>query len=303
MKIAILGAGAMGSLYGAFLSRKEDVTLLDVNQELIDHINENGMKCLEKDGTEKIYHVKAEKTGTNIGIQDLIIVFVKGSYTKAVIEQNMALIDSHTLVMTLQNGAGNNRDIAQFVDKDNILVGTSNHNSVIKGLGVFYHSCDGVTNIGPDVRNEENVKKAEKIAEMLERCGFETHVMEDIQRVLWNKLFLNCGINGLTMLTENKMGAVYENPYLWSVCQNLIRECIEVAKADGTHFTANEVMKKMKNLCVEGATGVTSMYQDRMMHRKTEIDRINGAIVGLAHEYGISAPYNEMLVQLVHAVE
>ena len=81
-------------------------------------------------------------TGTDIGVQDLVIVFVKGIFTKDVVEQNMALIDEHTIVMTLQNGAGNNRDIAQFVAKDNILVGTSSHNSVIKGKAVSYTHLD-----------------------------------------------------------------------------------------------------------------------------------------------------------------
>lgn len=87
----------MGSLYGALLSQKEDVTLMDVNAELIDHMNQNGLKCLEKDGTEVVYPVKAAMTGTDIGVQDLVIVFVKGIFTKDVVEQNMALIDEHTI--------------------------------------------------------------------------------------------------------------------------------------------------------------------------------------------------------------
>lgn len=293
----------MGSLYGALISQKEDVTLMDVNAELIDHMNQNGLKCLEKDGTEVVYPVKAAMTGTDIGVQDLVIVFVKGIFTKDVVEQNMALIDEHTIVMTLQNGAGNNRDIAQFVAKDNILVGTSSHNSVIKGKGIFYHSGQGPTNIGPDVQNDENLKKAEKVADVLNSCGFETHVIADIQRVLWQKLFVNCGINGLSMVTENKIGEIYSNSHLWEICKKIVKECVKVAAADGTVFKEDEALETVKKVCINDATGLASMYQDRLNHRKTEIDRINGVIVELAHGYGISTPYNEMLVKLVHGVE
>lgn len=115
MKIAVLGAGAMGSLYGAKLSHTQDVTMVDVNETLINHINQNGIVVQEADGTEETYTLKAVKSGTDIGVQDLVIVFVKGIFTKDTIRQNLSMIGSNTLVMTLQNGAGNNRDIAKFV--------------------------------------------------------------------------------------------------------------------------------------------------------------------------------------------
>ena len=169
MKIAVLGAGAMGSLYGAKLSHTQDVTMVDVNETLINHINQNGIVVQEADGTEETYTLKAVKSGTDIGVQDLVIVFVKGIFTKDTIRQNLSMIGSNTLVMTLQNGAGNNRDIAKFVSKDNILVGTTSHNCVVKGLGVIYHSGHGPTNIGPDVRTPDNTAKAKIAGEILKQ--------------------------------------------------------------------------------------------------------------------------------------
>lgn len=185
MKIAVLGAGAMGSLYGAKLSHTQDVTMVDVNETLIDHINQNGIVVQEADGTEETYTLKAVKSGTDIGVQDLVIVFVKGIFTKDTIRQNLSMIGSNTLVMTLQNGAGNNRDIAKFVSKDNILVGTTSHNCVVKGLGVIYHSGHGPTNIGPDVQTPDNTAKAKIAGEILKQAGFEVYVLDDIQVILW----------------------------------------------------------------------------------------------------------------------
>lgn len=183
MKIAVLGAGAMGSLYGAKLSRTQDVTMVDVNETLIDHINQNGIVVQEADGTEETYTLKAVKSGTGIGVQDLVIVFVKGIFTKDTIRQNLSMIGSNTLVMTLQNGAGNNRDIAKFVSKDNILVGTTSHNCVVKGLGVIYHSGHGPTNIGPDVRTPDNTAKAKIAGEILKQAGFEVYVLDQTPSV------------------------------------------------------------------------------------------------------------------------
>ena len=109
MKVAVLGAGAMGSLYGAKLSRTQDVTMVDVNDALIEQINQNGIVVQEADGTETVCQLKAVKSGTDIGVQDLVIVFVKGIFTKDTVQQNLSLIGENTLVLTLQNGAGNNR--------------------------------------------------------------------------------------------------------------------------------------------------------------------------------------------------
>ena len=91
MKVAVLGAGAMGSLYGARLSRTQDVTMVDVNDALIEQINQNGIVVQEADGTETVCQLKVVKSGTDIGVQDLVIVFVKGIFTKDTVQQNYRL--------------------------------------------------------------------------------------------------------------------------------------------------------------------------------------------------------------------
>lgn len=303
MKVAVLGAGAMGSLYGAKLSGTQDVTMVDVNDALIDHLNQNGIVLQEADGTEATYPVKAVKSGTDIGVQDLVIVFVKGIFTKDTIRQNLSMIGENTLVLTLQNGAGNNRDIAEFVNKDNILVGTTSHNCVVKGLGMIYHSGHGPTNIGPDVKTPDNLAKAKVAGEILKQAAFETYVLDDIQVILWKKLFVNCALNALSMVTGKHLGELSSNPYLWEICTELVLECVRVAEADGTCIAPEVALETVKEVSESNFMGYASMYQDYKNHRKTEIDRINGAITTLADEYGIAAPCNKMLIRLVHAME
>lgn len=303
MKIAVIGAGAMGSLYGMYLASRHEVTLLDSYRPQVDAVNQNGLTKVEKDNSESNVKIKAALSGTNIGIQDMVIVFVKSIHTFDAMQENKGLIGPDTIVMTLQNGAGNNRDIAKFVPREHIVVGTSSHNSVGLGLAKFFHSGCGPTNIGPEKQCEEGSRAVAKAAEALKVCGIEVNVIENIQKILWSKLFVNCGINALCALMQCKIGEVESNPALWKICSRIVYECVLVAEADGTYFDRAEALENVRRVAIADAAGYASMYQDREHKRRTEIDKINGTVVSLAQEHGLDAPYNRMLVDLIHAVE
>lgn len=303
MKIAILGAGAMGSLYASYLVHNHDVTLIDSYKPQVDQINEHGITKINQDKTETLFHAKAVLSQTDIGYQDLVIVFVKGIHTYEAMKLNQSLLSPSTIVLTLQNGAGNNRDIANFVAKEKIIVGTSSHNSVSMELGKFYHSGVGPTNIGPDFPCDSSIKDVEKVANALKECDLTVHILEDIQKVLWQKLLVNCGINALSTLMQCKIGEIYSNTYLWDLCKKIVYECVLVAEADGTYFDRKEALEVVRKVCINDATGFASMYQDRQNKRLTEIDRINGVVAKLGQEYGIYTPNNSILVSQIHAIE
>lgn len=303
MKIAILGAGAMGSLYATYLSSIHEVTLLDSYKPQVDAINTNGLTKVEKDNTESNYTIKASISGTDIGIQDLLIVFVKSINTFDAVKENQAIIGPKTIVMTLQNGAGNNHDIANFVKKEHIIVGTSSHNSVSLGLGKFFHSGCGPTNIGPDFPCDESQKAVKIIAQAMCQCNLDVNIISNIQKVLWGKLFVNCGVNALSAIMECNLGKIHSNPYLWEICTKVVHECVLVAKADGTCFNQAEALETVQHVCISDAVGYASMYQDRQHKRRTEIDKINGVVANLGQTYCIDTPYNEMLVDQIHALE
>lgn len=303
MKIAILGAGAMGSLYATYLTQHHDVVLLDAYGPLVTHLRANGLVKVERDGSESLFRIRAEESGADLCAQDLVIVFVKGMHTLEAVRGNLSLIGPETLVMTLQNGAGNNRDIAQVVDRRRIIVGTSSHNSVSQGLGRFSHSGCGPTNIGPEVPDETTMRDVARVADALLICGLETNVLENIQKVLWQKLFVNCGVNAITTVMQCRIGDVADNPHIWALCRGIVDECVKVAEADGTRFERDEVLAQVLRVIRHDATGYASMYQDRQHRRQTEIDRINGVVVALGREYGIPVPFNEMIQTQIHAVE
>lgn len=300
MKIAVLGAGAMGCLYGCYLSRKHDVILIDSYAPQVEAINDKGVTITETDGTEHHYAMKAALSGSRTEPVDLLVVFVKSTATYAAIETNQGLIGPDTLVMTLQNGAGNDRDIAHFVPRENIVIGTSKHNSVGTGPGACRHTGSGETTLGTMVKDSD---KDKKVAEILEECGLEVVVSDDIQRIIWSKLFVNMSINTLSALLECRIGYMIENKYAWDFAKRIIYEGVMVAEADGTYFDRREALESVHKVCEAVPNGYASMYQDRKNRRKTEIDKINGAVVEQAKLYGVPTPYNSLVVDLIHAVE
>ncbi|SFR62281.1 ketopantoate reductase family protein [Anaeromicropila populeti] len=299
MKIAVLGAGAMGCLYGAYLSQKNDVTLLDVYQPQVDAIQKNGLIMIENK-QEKLFHVNAALSGTDIGHADLVLVFVKSTQTYDAVKENQKLIGDKTLVMTLQNGAGNDRDILKFAKHENIIIGTSKHNSVTVEPGKFQHTAFGVTTIGT---MDSHSQKDLIAADILNQSGLEAIVSDDIQRIIWSKLFVNMSVNTLTALLQTRIGYLIRNKDAWDFVKRVVYEGVEVAEADGTYFDRRETLEMVRKVCIEAGDGYTSMYQDRKNKRLTEIDKINGAVVEQAKLYGVPTPYNALIVDLIHAIE
>ncbi len=299
MKIAIIGAGAMGCLYGALLSVKNEVILIDSYRPQVETINANGLIMVEN-GVEKLYALKAVLSGTDLGAVDLVIVFVKSTDTYDAVKANKSLIGPDTIIMTLQNGAGNDRDILHFAAKENIIIGTSKHNSVGMGPGKIHHTGSGITTIGA-MDFAANVNSL--IIAALMEAGLETEVSDDIQRIIWSKLFVNISVNTLTALLETKIGYMSQNKYAWDFAKRIIYEAINVAEEDGTYFDRREVMEMVQNVCEKAGEGYSSMYQDRKRKVRTEIDKMNGAIVEQAKLYGVATPYNSLVVDLIHAVE
>lgn len=302
MKIAVLGAGAMGSLYGAYLSQYNEVYMIDVNDKIVDSINQKGLIIYEKDKNENvIYHISAFTTSKNLGIMDLIIVFVKNIYTFSALENNKNLIGENTLVLTLQNGAGNDRDLQQFIKKENILIGTTEHNCSSLEPGYVSHNSIGITNIGMTVYN---LQILQRVCDLFTHCNINTKIYENIQEIIWNKLFINMSLNSVTAILQCKVGYLYENSDASEIVRNILSEAVDVAIADGTYFDKDKVIETVeKHIKDDFHEVITSMNQDVKNKRITEIDHINGAVVKAAKEYGIPTPYNEFIVHLVHAIE
>lgn len=299
MKIAVLGSGAMGSLFGGYLSKHNEVWLIDIDQEKIDAINAKGVTIREAD-KEIVMFPNAISDSSGLSTMDLIIVFVKAMFSRDALRANKHLIGEKTYVMTLQNGIGHEDTLMEIVPKEQIIIGCTKHNSSIVSTGVIHHGGGGLTNIGLLSGNPE---KLQPIAENFTKCGFNTVVSTNIKEQLWDKLLLNTSASVLTGILQVKLGYMAENPYAWLLTEKMIHEAVAVANADGCDFDADVAAKSIKSSLRQSSEGYTSIYADLRDGRKSEVDTISGAVVRTAKRLGVPVPIHEFVVNLVHALE
>lgn len=300
MKIAVLGAGAMGSIYGGHLSLYNDVYMIDRKQEIIEKINADGLKLFEND-KDVVYRPEAMSDSKNLEEVDLVILFVKSLFSKAALEENRHIIGEHTYLMTLQNGAGHEDILSEFVPKERIIIGTTEDNGAVLDNAYVRRGGKGKTNIGMLVPDKEGM--LQKVKESFDLCGFDTHIYDNIQQLIWDKLFTNVSLSALTGVLHVPIGFIASDEYAWNMTVTLIKEALQVAKALGLTFDENEVIEKVRATSINSPEGKTSIYADLKAGRRTEVNTISGAVVRAGEKTGVDVPTHRMIVNMVHAME
>jgi 2-dehydropantoate 2-reductase len=300
MKIAVIGAGAMGSLFGALLAEAgQQVTLLDIRRDHVDAVNADGL-VVEKEDTRRQIRIRATQDADSIDPTDLCIVFVKSTQTAAAAQTVARLAGPSTPVLTLQNGMGNAETLAEALDPARIIAGTTSHGATFLGPGAIRHAGSGDTVIGPWA--SENMDGAEAVAEAFDQAGIATKVVTGVHSVMWAKLFINVGINAITALTGIKNGQLLDLEQTRRLSRDAVEEAMAVAEARGIAIEGDPVEKVFQ---VARATGAnrSSMGQDVDSRRATEIEAINGFIVREAQTVGVPAPVNRTLSALVETLQ
>jgi 2-dehydropantoate 2-reductase len=301
MKIVIVGPGAMGSLFAAFLSRtKEEVWLLDKNQERAAKINQQGIK-IEGVSGEWQAKVKATAESKDIGKANLLIICVKSYDTKSAIISVKALVGEDTSVLTLQNGLGNIEIIAEIVGADKVIGGITNMGATLLDTGCLRHAGKGETIIG---RIDAKIPvEMRAIREVFNKAGLETRISRDIKGFLWSKLLINAGINALTAITRLANGKLLDFEGTRKIMRMAVTEGIKVAKRKRIKLIYDDPLAKVESVCEATADNISSMLQDVLRKRRTEVDFINGVIVRQGQEMGIPVPANAILLDLVKTIE
>lgn len=300
MKIAVIGAGAMGSIYGGHLSQEHQVYLVDTNADVVNAVNDNGLQ-IEENGGVSVYRPQAVTDTSGVGSVDLVILFVKALYSKAALNSNRGLIGDTTYVMTLQNGSGHEDILSEFVPLERIIIGTTEDNGAVLGMGKIRRGGKGRTNIG--MLAEDKAGMLVQVKEALDICGFDTVIHENIQQLIWAKLFTNVSLSAVTGLLQCSMGFITSNSHAWSMAQQLIQEAVAVSKGLGLDFDQDEIIAKVKATSENSPEGITSICADLRAGRKTEVDTISGSVVRAARKCGVPAPTHAFLVEMVHAME
>lgn len=300
MKIAVLGAGAMGGLFGAYLSRNNDVTVVDVNTTVVDKINGEGLEVREPDGSSALYRPRAVTSTQGMDPVDLIVVFIKAAFSESALNANRGIIGPNTHLMTLQNGSGHEDTLGKFVPQENIIIGTTQHNASVAAPGVSNHGGSGITHLGCVTGS---ASRLQPFADAFTASGLEADVSDDVQKMIWGKMFTNVSASALTAVLQMPLGYISRNEYAWALCSTLIRETVDVAAAMGMEFDYEQKLAEVKAVCDNSSNGLTSIYADLRDGRRSEVDTISGSVVRAGKKVGVPTPTHDTVVAIIHAME
>ncbi len=303
MRIAILGGGgAMGGLFGGYLSRGgHDVTLIDVSRPAIAAINANGLAIEEKDGSVAEIGVPASDDPAAVGPVDLIVNFVKCYHTEAAVGAAKPMIGPDTTILSLQNGWGNADRIAAVAGRERVVVGLTYHGGTLVAPGRVKHPGSGMTYVGE--LDGAKTPRLERIAEALRGSGFEVTESPRILDEVWKKLALNACTLPTASLLRFQSHELVAYPGIKEMMSAILDEVVAVANAQGIALDRDERWAAITGLLEKAVGGKASMLQDVEAERRTEIDVINGAIVDAGRRSGVATPFNQAMVWMVRALE
>jgi 2-dehydropantoate 2-reductase len=295
-----MGAGAIGSLFGGLLTLSgEDVWLVSTGKAHVDTMRSAGL-TIENGKKLQIVRVNATTDVTSLGKADLVLFFVKTYQTEKAVSDSLVLQKESTIFLSLQNGLGNEEAICKKVDRRKVILGVTGQGATYLGPGHIRHAGWGETQIG---ELEGGItERANQIAQMFQKAGISTRVSSKIQDLIWEKLFVNVGINALTALTGLKNGQLLDYPETVRLMEALVFEAVEVARKKGIRIEGDPI-EKVKAVAEVTRGNRSSMGQDFDHRRKTEIEAINGAVVREAERLGISVPFNQAITDLVKVIE
>jgi len=301
MKIAVLGSGAMGGVYGSKLFEAGyDVTLIDIWKEHVLAIKENGLQ-VDNLGEGKRHKAKVTDNPAEVGVVDLVIVLVKAYDTTSAMKSALSLVGPDTIVVSLQNGIGNVEKLIDVVGAEHVIGGVTSHGSYVVGPGHICHTGHSYTSIGE--LNGQTTDRVKKVGEVLEKSGLAPVVISDnVTKLIWKKLMGNISLNAISALCDIRNGQVIEFPETREISRLAVEEAAAVAKAKGIVIDYDPVETAWKVIS-DTAANRSSMLQDVSVKRQTEVDMINGAIVREGLAFGIPTPVNQTLTALISVIQ
>ncbi len=292
MRIGILGAGAMGSLFAHALSRhaSHEVWLLARSAH---------PGAVEVEGQGRLPVRVTAHPDTPV---DLLIVLVKAYATGDALRWAAGAVGPGTVALTLQNGLGNAEALAEALGPERVLAGTTAQGATLVAPGRVRWGGRGPTKIAPWVPDGPAAALCPEVAGMLSRAGLPCEAVGDPRPLLWEKLAVNCGINALTAILRVPNGELLRRPGARRVMEAAAREVGAVARAEGVALAADPVER---TLAVAEATAAnrSSMLQDVERRRRTEVDAINGAVAARGARLGVPTPVNAALADLVRSLQ
>ncbi|MFH1867425.1 MAG: 2-dehydropantoate 2-reductase [Candidatus Omnitrophota bacterium] len=302
MKIAVVGPGAMGSLFAAFLTRskaKHDVWILDKDADRAKKLDANGI--IVEGSSNFTQKINATTDPKKIDICDLVIIFTKSYDTEKALSSIKPMLGEKTNVLSLQNGLGNLQLICDAVGEDRAVGGIAICGAILERAGKV--KVIGKPEIIIGRLSGKIFGELRHISTLFNEAGIPAKISKDINGVIWSKLIINVGINAIASICRLKNGALLEYEGARELMRQAVVEATKVAKRKRIKLIYDDPLQKVESICSETSDNICSMLQDIMRSQPTEIDFINGAIIRQGKSSGVKTPVNEILTQLIKSVE
>ena len=302
MKIAIIGVGAMRSVYAALLaSAGHDVWGVDVWKEHVEAIRENGLR-LEGASGDRTVRIHATTDPTQVRDADLVIIATKADGVVNGAQAALAVARPEAPILTIQNGLGSADKVAEIAGAQRVMIGVvGGFGASMKGPGHAHHNGMEFVRLGEF--DGGLTTRLEAVAEIWRSGGFKVSIYADIHRMVWEKLICNCTYSGTCALTGLRVGEVQANPSAWSVAAACATEAYLVARTKGIALDFTDPVAYVTAFGEKIPRSRPSMLLDHLAGRRAEVDNINGAIPREGAKVGVATPVNSVVVALLKAKE
>ncbi|HKI63395.1 MAG TPA: 2-dehydropantoate 2-reductase [Burkholderiales bacterium] len=302
MKIAIVGCGAMGSVYaGLFAAAGHEVWAIDRWREHVEAMRARGLR-LEGASGDRTVTLNATGEARDAGPCDLVIIATKAMQVTHAAEAARALFGPDTVALSIQNGLGGPDAAASVLGKEKVIVGVvGGFGASMKAPGHAHHNGMELVRLGEF--DGPITPRLQKIAELWQGAGFRVKCFDDIDQLVWEKLICNCAYSGPCGITDLTVIEVMEDPDLALVSAACAREAYEVALKKKIKLGFSDPVAYVRDFGSKIPHARPSVLLDLMAKRKSEIDVINGAIPRVGREVGVHAPVNETVTALVREKE
>jgi 2-dehydropantoate 2-reductase len=300
VRIAVIGAGAMGSVYAGLLADGgHDVTAVDVDAEHVAAIRERGLRVEGASG-ERVVRIAATMSPAEVEPVELVVVATKSMAARAAAEAARPLLDDETTVLTIQNGLGAADEVAAVVGESRVMVGIAGgFGASMVGPGHAHHHGMEIVRVG-ELRGAAT-DRTERVAEAWRRAGFSVETLDDVRRLQWEKLICNACYAGIGGLLELTLGEVLANPYAWPVALRCAQEALAVGRACGVELDIPDCEAYVRDYGLAIPDARPSLLLDLLAGKPTEVEWINGSVVREGAKVGVPAPANEVVTALVLA--
>jgi 2-dehydropantoate 2-reductase len=300
MKIAVVGTGAMGSVYAGLLADAgNEVWAIDAWAEHVEAMRARGLRVEGASG-DRTVRVNATSDTADAGVCELVVIATKALDVEAAAQAAKPLLGPDTVVLPIQNGLGSADRIARILGEDRVAIGVAGgFGASLLGPGHAHHNGWELIRLGE--RGGPVTPRIRRIAETWADAGFRVQAYDDVDRLVWEKLVCNVCFSGTCTILERPIRGVLEDEAAWEVASRCAQEAYDVARARGIALSFDDPVAYVRAFGEKIPDARPSMLLDQLAGRPCEIDVINGAIPPAAREVGLTAPANETVTALVKA--